>query len=96
MVKQFSQEIGLIEEIMFICDILNENGSFKSYREMQLNYNLNVNQFMRYFAIVCAIKSTWRNMFMHRNSVRSSEDHKLAYSYFCRKRNQQNFVIHCL
>ena len=41
---------------MFITDILNENGSFKSYREMQLNYNLNVNQFMPCFTIVCAIE----------------------------------------
>ena len=44
---------------------------------MQSEFNLNANQFMRYYAIVCAIKSKWKNIFSQGNLKYPCDDHKL-------------------
>ena len=63
--------------VKYITDILTENGNFKLFIDMQSEFNLNANQFMRYYAIVCAIKSKWKNIFSQGNLNYPCDDHKL-------------------
>ena len=63
--------------VKYITDILTENGNFKLFIDMQSEFNLNGNQFMRYYAIVCAIKSKWKNIFSQGNLNYPCDDHKL-------------------
>ena len=63
--------------IKYIKDIMRENGNLKSFSEMVIEFNLNSNQFMRYFAIVCAITAKWKTLLREREAFPFSVDEKL-------------------
>ena len=73
---------------------MRENGNLKSFSEMVIEFNLNANQFMRYFAIVCAITVKWKTLLREREAFPFSVDENLQV--FLTKKNQRNVAIRYL